>query len=229
MEFCLPIAALDPAMAGFYIMKGDGSHDRYRAVAIGGSAGGAEALETLLSYLTDDFPLPILVVQHLHPADDGAFSRQLARTVEPEVIEPCDKERIEAGRVYTAPANYHMVVEREGTIGLSIDGKVNFSRPSIDVLFESAANAWGREVTAVILSGASADGTEGMRAVRAAGGRTIAQDPAEARYPLMPQSAIDARVVERVLPAAAIGQLLHALGSREKAAGPRGMNLLPYG
>ena len=180
----------------------------FRAVVIGGSAGGVEGLTAIFAALPSDFELPVLVVQHLHPSDDGAFARHLALITRLPVVEPCDKERIERGRVYAAPANYHMLVDRNGTISLSVDEKVNWSRPSIDVLFESAAIAWGEAVIAVLLSGASADGAKGMRSVREAGGLTIAQDPDDAGYPFMPQSAIDAGGVGEILGLKEIGQRL---------------------
>ncbi len=184
-------------------------HSRaFRAVVMGGSAGGVEGLTAIFAALPADFDLPVLVVQHLHPSDDGAFARHLARVTRLTVVEPCDKERIERGRVYAAPANYHMLVDRNRTISLSVDEKVNWSRPSIDVLFESAAVAWGEAVVAVLLSGASADGAKGMRSVREAGGLTIAQDPDEAEHPLMPQSAIDAGGVGEILGLKEIGQRL---------------------
>ena len=190
-------------------------HSRaFRAIVIGGSAGGVEGLTAIFAALPADFELPVLVVQHLHPSDDGAFARHLARVTRLTVVEPCDKERIERGRVFAAPANYHMLVDRNGTISLSVDEKVNWSRPSIDVLFESAAVAWGEAVVAVLLSGASADGAKGMRSVREAGGLTIAQDPVEAEVPLMPQSAIDTGAVDKVLRADEIGRRLVELGSR---------------
>jgi two-component system chemotaxis response regulator CheB len=188
----------------------------YTAVVIGGSAGGGKALGVILPVLPLDFPLPVLVVKHLHPDDDGGFARHLAMVSRRRVIEPCDKEPVEAGNVYTAPADYHMLVEKTGSIALSVDGKVNFSRPSIDVLFESAAVVWGEAVIAVLLSGASSDGTSGMLSIRATGGVTIAQDPACAEYPLMPQSAMDARAVGEVLPAGEIGGRLVWLGARGK-------------
>ncbi|MCJ7523640.1 MAG: chemotaxis protein CheB [Candidatus Aminicenantes bacterium] len=191
-----------------------GTH--YKAVVIGGSTGGSEALDVILAALPKDFALPILAVQHLHPSDDGSFACNLDRVTQLPVLEPHDKERIEQGRVYTAPANYHMLVERDGTIGLSVDARVNYSRPSIDVLFESAALTWGEALVAVILSGTNADGAKGMRAVKAAGGLTIAQDPASAKYPVMPQAAIEAEAVDEVLRAEEIGRLLAELGVREK-------------
>ena len=188
---------------------------QYKAVVIGGSAGGAEAIQGILLALPKNFALPILAVQHLHPSDDGSFALHMASLTQIPVVEPCDKARIEPGCVYTAPANYHMLVERDGTISLSVEERVNWSRPSIDVLFESAAFAWGESVIAVILSGANTDGVQGMIAVKEAGGLTIAQDPAEARNPVMPQAAIGAGAVASVLRADEIGRLLAMLGGQE--------------
>ena len=185
----------------------------FRAVVMGGSAGGFAALAVILSALPSDFDLPVLVVQHLDPSDDGSFARHLAHATRLTVVEPCDKERIEGGSVYVAPANYHMLVERDGVIALSVTEKVNWSRPSIDVLFESAARAFGESVIAVILSGASADGAKGMLEVREARGFTIAQDPTRAEISLMPQSAIDAGGVGEVLGLMEIGQRLIELGT----------------
>lgn len=185
---------------------------KYRAIVTGGSAGGVEALTSILSAFPSGFCLPVLVAQHLHPHDDGSMARHLAHVSQMPVIEPCDKEPIRRGHVYIAPANYHMLVERDETISLSVDEKVNWSRPSIDVLFESAARALGYAVVAVILSGANTDGTKGMRAIKAAGGMTIAQDPASAESPVMPQAAIDAGVVQKVLGVEKIGACLLEIG-----------------
>jgi two-component system, chemotaxis family, protein-glutamate methylesterase/glutaminase len=185
---------------------------RGAAVVMGGSAGGFTAVTSILAALSTDFALPILLVQHLHPNDEGSFSLHLASIARLPVIEPCDKERIERGQVYTAPADYHMLVERNGTIALSTEEKVHWSRPSIDVLFESAARALGERVIAVLLSGASVDGAAGIRAVKAAGGLTIAQDPATAEYPLMPRAAIDTGAVDEVLTVEEIGRRLVELG-----------------
>jgi two-component system chemotaxis response regulator CheB len=188
--------------------------NRYRYVAIGGSAGGFEALRVILMALPVDFALPILVAQHLHAKDEGAYAEHVARLTLLPVVEACDKEPIKRGHLYTAPANYHMLMERDGTIGLSIDEQVNCSRPSIDVLFESAALACGDTVVAVILSGASADGAKGICAIKKAGGLTIAQDPSSAETPLMPQAAIDTGAVDEVLSTEQIGRLLASLGER---------------
>jgi len=186
----------------------------YKAVVIGGSAGGVEALTIILAMLPRDFALPLLVVQHLHASDGGFFAVHLAGVSRLPVVEPCDKAEIVPGRIYTAPANYHMLVEREGTVALSLAERVNWSRPSIDVLFESAAEVWEEGLAAVLLSGANSDGVKGLRAVREAGGLTMVQDPAEAKCPVMPQAAIDDGCADEVLTAGAIGRRLAGLGGR---------------
>lgn len=171
----------------------------YEAVVMGGSAGGLKVFSAIVGTLPRGFKIPILLVQHLHYEDDGAFARHLAATSKLPVIEPCDKESIAGGTVYVAPAGYHMLVEQDRTIALSTEEKVNWSRPSIDVLFESAAGVWSERVVAVILSGASNDGTAGLEIVKSAGGLTIAQSPDSAEYPFMPCSAIDSGAVDEVL------------------------------
>ncbi len=175
-------------------------------VVIGGSAGSTKPFEHILDALSADFALPILFVQH-RQANDVERRYQYPST-RLQVIEPCDKTKIVSGSVYIAPANYHMLLEQGGTIALSIDPKVKWSRPSIDVLFESAAFAQGKQIIAVLLSGANNDGTRGLRDIRQAGGLTIAQDPATADSPTMPQSAIDAGVVNEVLDADRIAKRL---------------------
>lgn len=178
------------------------------AIVVGGSAGGFSALAPILSVLPAGFPPPMLIVQHLHASDDGLFAEHLARMASLPVVEPCDKAPIEGSHIYVAPANYHLLVAGPAMISLSIDAPVNYSRPAIDVLFESAAQVWGDSLVAVLLSGASIDGTAGMRAVKADGGFAIAQAPASAEFPLMPQSAIDAGVVDEILSPPEIGARL---------------------
>lgn len=179
------------------------------AVVLGGSAGSVEVLEQLLGALPADLPVPALMVVHLHASDDGGLSAHLARYSRLPVIEPCDKETLLAGHVYTAPASYHMLVERDGGIALSVDERVLWSRPAIDVLFESAASAWGSGLVALLLSGASHDGTAGLAAVRAGGGYTLVQDTGTAESTFMPAAAIAAGVVDEVLrPARMAGRLV---------------------
>lgn len=187
----------------------------YDIVVMGGSAGGFNAFKSILSALPPDFSMPVLLVQHLHPSDDGMFTRHMAMSVDLKVTEPWDKEPIEPGKVYVAPADYHMLVERGGTIAFSTEGKVNWSRPSIDVLFESAAFLYGNRVIGIILTGASADGSSGIRAIKTAGGLTIAEDPATAEFPFMPQSAIETGAVDLVLTAEQIGKILAGFGKTE--------------
>jgi two-component system chemotaxis response regulator CheB len=166
---------------------------------MGASAGGFKAFTSIVAALPPGFPLPLLLVQHLHQDDNGAFAAHLGTASKIPVIEPCDKDQIKCGNVYIAPAGYHLLVEQGGTIALSTEEKVNWSRPSIDVLFESAARLWGKRVVAVIMSGASSDGTVGIQAIKATGGMTIAQNPDTAEYPFMPHSAINSGAVDEVL------------------------------
>ena len=185
----------------------------YKAVVIGASAGGMEALSTILAALPGDFRLPILVAQHLHPTDGGYLAEHLNRLCLLNVTEAHDKETILPGSIYFAPANYHLLVEKDETLSLSVDEKVHWSRPSIDVLFESAARVWSSRLVGVILSGANDDGTEGMRLIKRYGGLTIAQDPRSAPHPVMPKAAINAGCVELILRPEKIGAHLAGLCS----------------
>jgi len=189
----------------------------YAAVAMGCSAGGFAALEAILGALPANFSAPILLVQHLHPSDTGLFAEHLGQVSRLPVHESTDKASIVAGHVHVAPAGYHLLVEDSVTLALSIDPPVNFSRPAIDVLFESAARIWSSALVGVLLSGASNDGTAGLRTIRAAGGRCLVQDPDSAEASLMPQSAIAAGVANEILSPSQIAsrlQVLFAGGSR---------------
>jgi two-component system chemotaxis response regulator CheB len=168
------------------------SNRGYSLVAIGGSAGSTHILKDILSRMPDDFGVPILIVQHLHESDKGLLAENLAFTSNLPVIAPLDKCPIFKAKAYVAPAGYHMLVEKDMTIALSVDEKVNHSRPSIDVLFESAAHAFGEGLVAVILSGASQDGASGMKIVKQCGGTTIVQSPESSEFRCMPESAIKA-------------------------------------
>jgi two-component system, chemotaxis family, protein-glutamate methylesterase/glutaminase len=193
-------------------------HD-YSFIVIGASAGGGEAFARILSRLPEGYRPAIFIVQHLPADNGGGFARSLHRKCRLPVIEPCDKQKIEPGTIYVAPANYHMLVEQTGNIALSIDAKVKWSRPSIDVLFQSAAYAWREKVIAVLLTGANDDGVEGMRAVMANGGLTVAQDPATAEYQAMPQTAIASGAAGKVLTLEEIAALLADCGRRRLMKG----------
>lgn len=175
-----------------------------RAVVIGASAGGLSALSTVLKPLPRDFPAAVMAVIHLPPDRDSMIPALLASACALKVVEAEDKMTAETGAVYFAPPDYHLLVELDGRLSLSSDDPVLFSRPSIDVLFESAADAFGPDLTAVVLSGANEDGAAGARAVAASGGRVIVQEPAGAYAPAMPQAALDAAPGAQVLPLDAI-------------------------
>jgi two-component system chemotaxis response regulator CheB len=163
-----------------------------KAVAIGASAGGLGALSAVLTPLPGDFPAPVMAVIHLPPDRDSMVPALLAEACALKVVEAEDKIAAEAGCVYFAPPDYHLLVELDGRLSLSSDEPVLFSRPSIDVLFESAADAYGPNLTAVVLTGANEDGAAGARAVARAGGRVIVQEPAGAYASAMPLAALEA-------------------------------------
>ena len=187
-----------------------------RLAVVGASWGGMQAVADLLGALEPENRLAVAVAQHRAPDSDSeeTLVRFLARRSNLPIVEVDDKAAVEPGRVYLAPADYHLLVE-PGHFALSTEGPVRFSRPSIDVLFESAADAYGEAVVAVVLTGANDDGRRGTLAVKEAGGVTIAQDPATAERPEMPASAIDAGAVDLVLPIDAIARELNERGRVE--------------
>jgi two-component system, chemotaxis family, protein-glutamate methylesterase/glutaminase len=182
----------------------------FELVVIGCSLGGMHALHTVLSSLGDDFSVPIAVVQHRHKRSNENLPEYFRRVTHLCVVDALDKQWIKPQCVYFAPADYHLLVER-GAFSLSVDDVVAYSRPSIDVLFESAADAYGEHVAGVILTGMNSDGARGARRVRHRGGFVVAQDPRTAEAPTMPQAAIDAGAVDRILPLERIGPFLAEL------------------
>ena len=184
---------------------------RTRLVVVGTSLGGMRALEVILRGLTADFPLPIAVVQHRGTEWDGQQSH-LTRLLQLHsrlgIVEASDKEPLVGGRVYLAPPDYHLLVD-DGCLALSVDARVYHARPSVDVLFESAAEAYRDGVLGVLLTGASADGTAGAQRIKQRGGTVIAQDPHTAESPIMPGAAISAGAVDCVLPLAEIAPYLN--------------------
>ena len=176
-------------------------------VVIGCSLGGMRALQTIFSSLSDDFCVPIAVVQHRHKASNEGLPAYFRRQSKLCVTDVEDKQSIKPGCIYLAPADYHLLVER-GTFSLSVDGAVAFSRPSIDVLFESAADAYREHLVGVVLTGANADGVRGAQRIKQRGGFVVVQDPATAESPVMPQAVIDQARVDRILPLDRIGPYL---------------------
>jgi two-component system, chemotaxis family, protein-glutamate methylesterase/glutaminase len=171
----------------------------FECVAIGASAGGLHALRTVLSGLPAAFPVPIVIVQHVEPKGDCYLSEILDRATAIVVKEAEDKEPMHSQTAYVAPAGYHLLIERDGTLSLSLDEKVNFCRPAIDPLFESAADAFGPGLIGIVLTGANADGAKGLIRIKEQGGYAIVQNPRSAQSPCMPQAAIDAVRVDKVL------------------------------
>ena len=178
---------------------------------IGSSWGGMHALRRVLSQLDAECPLAIAVAQHRAAERAGTVLVDfLQRSCALPVEEVGDKDAIEPGHVYIAPPDYHLLVERDH-FALSIDAPVHQSRPSIDVLFESAADAYGEEVVAVILTGANSDGARGLQRIKAGGGMTLAQDPETAERREMPDAAIATGAVDRIATLEDIGCILTSL------------------
>jgi two-component system chemotaxis response regulator CheB len=171
---------------------------RFEAVVIGASAGALEALSAILPHLPGDYPLPLLVVVHLPPDRESLMVSLMASRCQVDVREAEDKAPIEAGVVF-APPDYHLLVEAGGRISLSTEEPVHFSRPSIDVLFETAADAYGAGLIGVVLTGANSDGARGLRAIEDAGGVALAQQPDRAYASAMPRAALAACLRARAL------------------------------
>jgi len=182
----------------------------YQAIVIGVSAGGLAALSKLFGCLPAGFELPVIIVQHVHAKAIRQRFTHFNDKCPLTIKEAEDKETIQPGFVYFAPPDYHLLVEREETFSLSIDARVNYSRPSIDVLFESAAFVWSSGLIGILLTGANNDGAKGMHWIKEYGGLTIVQDPLTAEYPVMPKAAIDAGAADKILPIEDIGELLRA-------------------
>jgi len=171
-------------------------------IVIGCSLGGMSALQIILSNLTHDFCVPIAVAQHRHKKSNEGLPAYFRRETDLNVVDAEDKQWIQPGHVYLAPADYHLLIERNGARGelsLSVDEAVRHSRPSIDVLFESAADAYKDRVVAIVLTGANDDGSRGAARIKARGGIVIAQDPEQAEAPTMPRATIQAVQVDRIL------------------------------
>jgi two-component system, chemotaxis family, protein-glutamate methylesterase/glutaminase len=178
----------------------------YALIAVGASAGGLLALSKLLQELSSDFP-PMIVVQHLDPRHKSLMAGLLARKTGKFVKDAEDGEVFKRGTVYICPPDEHVLVRR-ARIQLAHSRLVRFSRPSIDVLFASVAAVYGKRAIGVILSGSNRDGTDGIAAIKRAGGVTIAQDPTTSEFRTMPQSAIDTGCVDYVLPLDTMGQAI---------------------
>lgn len=184
-----------------------------KAVVIGASAGAIEALNTILPQLPQDFPLPILIVVHLPEAHESKLVELFRSQCAVNVLEAEDKLPIDANTIYFAPPDYHLLVEIGQWLSLSVDPPVNYSRPSIDVLFESAAAAYGNRLVGIILTGANHDGALGLRRIVDAGGQAVVQCPDSAHAPAMPQAALAVTPEAQPMPLGQIVSYLRNLGS----------------
>ena len=184
------------------------------AAAIGASAGGIDALFTLLQDLEPPLTAAILVVLHLPEHHQSRLPQVFGHRTRVPVEEAQPHAPVRPGTIYFAPPGYHLLVEGDRTFSLSCDPPVLFSRPSIDVLFESCAEAYGNRLAGMVLTGANEDGARGLAAVKACGGLTAAQDPEEALHGVMPEAAIRAADPEFVLPLTGLRDLLHTVVRR---------------
>lgn len=171
-----------------------------KAIVIGGSSGAIDALGVILPALPRDLFVPLAIVLHVPPSKPNGLVDLFRTTTPLTVKEAEDKEPLAPGTVYFACPSYHLLVERGGYFSLSVDEPVHFSRPAIDVLFESAADAYGQALAGVLLSGANEDGARGLSRILAAGGTTVVQDPNTASARQMPESALRDGAAHRVLP-----------------------------
>jgi two-component system, chemotaxis family, protein-glutamate methylesterase/glutaminase len=200
-------------------VPGDGQRNGHGVIVIGASAGGVEALRNIAAGLPEDLASSVFVVLHLPPGGTSVLPAILARAGDLPASHPTDGEKIENGHIYVAPPDNHMLIE-DGVVRLARGPRENGHRPAIDPLFRSAARSHGARVIGVILSGVLDDGTAGLAAVKAAGGRTVVQDPADALYPAMPESAIAYVTPEHVLETTAIAPLLSELAGQAPPEAP---------
>jgi two-component system chemotaxis response regulator CheB len=186
-------------------------------VVVGTSTGGLKALQVLLSGLPEDFPLPVVIVQHRAKGSDIGLRDYLQQSSHMPVIEPDDKETLLPGRAYLAPRDYHLLIQN-GALALSTGPPLAHARPSIDMLFESAADNYAERVIGVILTGANYDGAQGLNRIKARGGLTLVQDPVSAACPQMPAAALEATRADAVLPLDQMAARLRELTNPARAS-----------
>lgn len=186
-------------------------NDIGKIVLIGGSAGSLNVLLQVLPQLHVNLTIPIVIILHRRPSSHPALALLFGTKTTLPVKEIEDKEPIQPGTIYTAPADYHLLFEKDHIFSLDFSEKVNFSRPSIDVAFESAAEVFGPSLTCILLSGASADGVEGLKTAQQYGGTIAVQDPATAEVPYMPQQALSSLNIDAVVNANTLAGYINKL------------------
>jgi two-component system chemotaxis response regulator CheB len=191
----------------------------FELICIGASWGGLQAVGQVLTDVPAEIDQPIAIAQHRHPeSGEGTLADLLSMRTDRTVLEVEDKMPLQRRHVYIAPRDYHLLVER-GSLALSLDARIQFSRPSIDVLFESAADAYGPAVIGIILTGANEDGAFGLARIKQRGGIAVVQDPAGAARRTMPDAAIAGTMVDAVLPLEGIGKFLETVCSSTTGVG----------
>lgn len=183
----------------------------FKAVVLGVSAGGFHALPAVLSYLDRTLPVPVFIVQHLSPLSDTYLVEHLQDICQIEVKLAEDKEAPRPAVIYLAPPDYHLLIEADYSLALSMEDRVNYSRPSIDVLFESAAEVYFDTLIGVIMTGANTDGSKGLREIKRCGGMAVVQAPETAEVDLMPRSAINSVEVDYIVPLDELGAFLNMM------------------
>lgn len=184
-----------------------------KLIVIGGSSGSLDAILVILPCLIKNFSIPILIVLHRGNKIDNGLIQLLAAKTKLHVKEADEKEKLLPGWIYVAPPDYHVLLEEDGSISLDVSEKVHYCRPSIDVTFTSAALSYGKQLTAILLSGANADGAAAMNIIKQAGGMNIVQAPAEAIVSYMPEQAILLAPVDQVLSTVQIAALMNKIAS----------------
>jgi two-component system chemotaxis response regulator CheB len=186
-----------------------------KILVIGGSAGSLQVLLSVLAAMGKAYPMPVLVIVHRNNVFESSLEELLSARTQLTIKEVEEKEPVRPGIVYLGPADYHVLVEKDHTFSLDYSERVNYSRPSIDVTFRSAADVYGAGVVALVLSGGNSDGSEGMEYVHARGGFTIVQDPQTADVPYMPQQVLLRMQVDLVVPTEELPGLIREFGSTE--------------
>ena len=180
-------------------MEKNSLNRHFKTIVIGGSAGSLEVLFRLLPKLRPDLKIAVIIVLHRRNSGDSSLSELLSTKSSIPTQEVEDKDPILPGNIYLAPSDYHLLAEKNFTFSLDYSEKINFSRPSLDVTFESAADVYGSSLIGIILSGANEDGTKGLLTIKNNGGIIVAQEPRTAQMPLMPQYAIDHAAIDYIL------------------------------
>jgi two-component system, chemotaxis family, protein-glutamate methylesterase/glutaminase len=183
----------------------------FQFIAIGGSAGSLDVVLKLIPALHPQLPVAILIILHRKPSNDEILVDLLNARSSWTVREAEEKEPVLPNMIYIAPADYHLLLEKDHTFSLDVSEKVNYSRPSIDISFESAAEVYGPSLLAILLSGANADGAAGMKKVKELGGTCIVQDPNSAEVAFMPRQAIEQVNIDKIIPATELARFINGL------------------